>query len=218
MGGEVSSREELLSREPVLRESSVFCRNGFKSRFAKRVEDALVRRAASVTVAFEDVGDITMWGRAGEEGEETEDRVGCGGAEDGPETLAVGSFFGVTMLSPKRREQEGDVWQLRCLRWEMPLGSSSSKTAGNGSSSPPSVTRTARRGSGRGAKRIRRPRKLPYSGAELRLDRRTWSSSEVYWRVREFMREGGGLAKWSDDGGVLTSSEDDVEEERDWFE
>jgi hypothetical protein len=194
MEGEVSSREELLSREPVRRGSSLFGRNGFKSRFAKRVEDALVRQAASVTVAFEDMGDIVMWARAGEGGDETQDRVGCARAEDGPETLTVGSFFGVTMLSPKRREERGDVWQLRSLGWEMPLGSSSSKTEGNGSSSPPSVTRTARRGSGRGAKRIRRPRKLPYSGAELRLERRTCSSSEVYWRVREFVREGGGVA------------------------
>ena len=59
--------------------------------------------------------------------------------------------------------------------------------------------------------------KLPYSGAELRLDRRTLSSYEVYWRVRELRRAGGGVA-WSDEGGVLTSSEDDAEEERDWFE
>ncbi len=29
--------------------------------------------------------------------------------EDGPEALTVGSFFGVTMLSPKRRKEEGDV-------------------------------------------------------------------------------------------------------------
>ena len=194
MEGEVSSREELLSREPVRRGSSVLLRNDFKSRFAKRVEDALVRKAASVTVAFDDVGDIAMWPRAGEGGDETEDRAGCAHNEDEPETLTVGIFFGVTMLSPKRREEEGDVWQSLSLGWEMPLGSSSSKTEGNGSSSPPSVTQTARRGSGRGAKRIRRPRKLPYSGAELRLDRRTWSSSEVYWRVREFMREGGGVA------------------------
>jgi hypothetical protein len=191
MEGEISSREELLSREPVRRGSLVLCWNGLKSRFAKRVEDALVRKAASVTVAFEDVGDIGMWPRAGEGGDETEDRVGCAYDEDGPETLTVGSFFGVTMLSPKRREEVGDVWE----SWSLgPLGSSSSKTEGNGSSSPPSVTRTARRGSGRGAKRIRRPRKLPYSGAELRLDRRTGSSSEVYWRVREFMREGGEVA------------------------
>jgi hypothetical protein len=120
MEGELSSREELLSREPVRRGSSHFCRNGFKSRFAKRVEDALVRKAASVTVAFEDIGDIGMWARAGEGGDETEGRVGCARAEDGSETLAVGSFFGVTMLSPKRRE-EGDVWQSWSLGWETPL-------------------------------------------------------------------------------------------------
>ena len=192
--GDVSSREELLSREPVRLGASVFCRNDFKSRFAKREEDALVRKAASVTVAFEDVGAIAMLARAGEAGDEIQDRVGCGRSKDEPVASIVESFFGVTMLSPKRREEDGDVWQLGSLVWEMPLGSSSSKTEGNGTSSPPSVTQTALRGSGRGAKRIRRLRKLPYSGAELRLERRTWSSSEVYWRVREFMREGGGVA------------------------
>jgi hypothetical protein len=193
MEGGVSSREELLSREPVRRGSSDFCRNGLKSRFAKYLEDALVRKAPSVTVAFEDVGDIAMWAREGEGGDETQGRAGYARDEDGPETLTVGSFFGVTTLSPKRREEEGDACGFWGLGWEMPLGSSSSKTESNGSSSPPSVTRTARRGSGRGAKRIRRPRKLLYSGAELRLERRRWSSSEVYWRVREFMREEGGV-------------------------
>ena len=191
MEGEVSSREELLSREPVRCGSSFFCRSDFKSRFAKRVEDPLVRKATSVTVAVEDVDDKVMWARAGEEGDEKDDRMG---GADAPETLKVGSFFGVTTVSPRRREEEGDVWQLWCLGWETPLGSSSSKTGGNGSSSPLSVTQTARRGSGRGAKRIRRPRKLLYSGAELRLARRTWSSSEVYWRVREFITDGGGVA------------------------
>ena len=152
-----------------------------------------MRKAASVTVAFEDVDDKVMRARAGEGGDEKDDRVRCGRDADEPGTLRVGTFFGVTTLSPNRREEEGDVWQ-SVLGWEMPLGSSSSKTEGNGSSSPPSVTQTARRGSGRGAKRMRRLRKLPYSGAELRLVRRTWSSSEVYWRAREFMRDGGGVA------------------------
>jgi len=78
MEGEVSSREELLSREPVQRGSLVFCRNDFKSRFANRAEDALVRKAASVTVAFE-VDDTVMWARAGEGGDETEDRAECAG-------------------------------------------------------------------------------------------------------------------------------------------
>ena len=47
-----------------------------------------------------------MVARAGEEGDETDGGARCARDEDGPEALTVGSFFGVTMLSPKRREEE----------------------------------------------------------------------------------------------------------------
>ena len=51
-------------------------------------------------------------GMSGEEGDETDGGARCARCArdgDGPEALTVGSFFGVTMLSPKRREEEGDV-------------------------------------------------------------------------------------------------------------
>ena len=133
-----------------------------KSRFAKRVEDALVRQAVSVTVTVEEVRGTLE--RLGEGGDDAECQVVCTRLEYGPDAAGVGSFLGDTILSPKRRE--GDVRKLWRLGWGMPVESSSSKTEGNGSSSPSSVTQTARRGSGRGAKRIRR-----LSGAELRLER-----------------------------------------------
>lgn len=103
--GEVSSREELLSRELVRCGSSVFCPNGLKRRFAKRAEDALVREAVSVTVVAEGVSVIRA--RLGEGGDDTEPRLVCTRVEDEPEVVLFGIFLGDTILSPKSRE--GDV-------------------------------------------------------------------------------------------------------------
>jgi hypothetical protein len=105
----VSSREELLSRELVRCGSPLFCPNGLKSRFAKRLEDAFVREAVSVTVAVEVTGGTVRLARLGEGGDDTQARVVCTYAEDGPEALVMGSFFGDTILSSSRRGAEIDV-------------------------------------------------------------------------------------------------------------
>ena len=120
--------------------------------------------------------------------------------------------LGAATAPPKRRDGMGREERLLRVGQEMMEGSSSSKTAGRGSSSPCSVIRTARRGTGKGANRIlRRLVEATHSGAEPVLGRGTRSSSEAYGRGRELLRGMGGVAL-SEDGGVLTSS-DEAEEE-----
>jgi hypothetical protein len=147
--GEGSSREELLSREAERPEQSTFCRKGNKSRFAKRVEDA----PGEVIVRVEEADEsVRRWGR-GREGDDIEDHMRCGGGEDGDEERMVGKSLRVARPSTKRSDEGRDVDNLGRPGWVTVLGSSF-KSEGRGSSSPFSVTRTDRRGEGRGAKRI----------------------------------------------------------------
>ncbi len=131
------------------------CQNEGRNRF---------ERVIGVTVAVEGVGELR--GRfLAEEGRESK----LGGRGDGSGVMMVESCLGVT-TPPRRRDGEGCAGKLQRVGREME-GSSSSKTAGKGSSSPCSVIRTARRGTGRGAKRIlRRLVEATHSGAEAVLE------------------------------------------------
>jgi hypothetical protein len=122
-----------------------------------------------VTVEVEGVGELEICFLVGGR------KLCCRG--EGSEVMMAESCLGAATAPPKRRDEDGCVGKSRRGGWEMTEGSSSSKTAGKGSSSPCSVTQTARRGTGRGAKRILR--RLVQSWAEPVLWRGRRSSSET---------------------------------------